>query len=106
MVWENNTQVIVMITNVYEKHKKKCEQYWPNEGEAKYGKLLVTALNVEELAYWTVRRFTIKNTRVSKKVRPFHPISLYLVSLPLSYFLVSLFPSCFISIPSLMYIIL
>lgn len=69
MVWEKNAAVIVMITNVYEKHKKKCEQYWPTEGEAKYGKLSVQLLNVEELAYWTIRRFTIKNTKVSKKVR-------------------------------------
>jgi len=57
-----------MITNVYEKHKKKCEQYWPNEGETKYGKLSVKLIGVEELAYWTVRTFTVKNTKVSKKV--------------------------------------
>lgn len=68
MVWENNSSVLVMITNVYEKHKKKCEQYWPDSGEVKYGRLTVTFLEQEELAYWTVRRFTLKNTKVSKKV--------------------------------------
>lgn len=71
MVWEHNCSVIVMITNVYEKHKKKCEQYWPESGEAKYGRLTVASTGVEELAYWTIRRFTIKNNKVSKKVRVF-----------------------------------
>ncbi|XP_067931849.1 tyrosine-protein phosphatase 99A-like isoform X2 [Watersipora subatra] len=67
MIWENGCNVIVMITNVYEKHKKKCEQYWPDSGETKYGRLTVSFLGVEELAHWTIRRFTIKNTKVSKK---------------------------------------
>jgi len=78
MVWENNSSVIVMITNVYEKHKKKCEQYWPDSGETKYGRMSVSLLSVgmsvsllsvEELAYWTIRRFVLKTTKVTKKVR-------------------------------------
>jgi len=68
MVWENNSSVIVMITNVYEKHKKKCEQYWPDSGETKYGRMSVSLLSVEELAYWTIRRFVLKTTKVTKKV--------------------------------------
>ena len=35
---------------------------------AKYGRLTVTHQSTEELAFWTVRKFTIKNTKVSKKV--------------------------------------
>lgn len=82
MVWEKNTAVIVMITNVYEKHKKKCEQYWQNEGEARYGKLSVQLLSVEELAYWTIRKFTIKNTKVSRKVSLSQCHSCINISLP------------------------
>lgn len=69
MIWEQNSAVIVMITNVYEKGRKKCEQYWPSEGEAVYGSIQVRLLkeDTEELAFWTHRRFLIQNTKTKKK---------------------------------------
>ena len=43
MVWESNSRVIVMTTKLFENDKKKCDLYWPLEGERKIaGAFLLT----------------------------------------------------------------
>ena len=45
MVWESNSRVIVMTTKLFENEKKKCDLYWPLEGERKIvGAFLLTNL--------------------------------------------------------------
>ena len=48
MVWEKEVAIIVMVTKCVELGKRKCEQYWPEEGVCmRYGNVSVQLSHTE-----------------------------------------------------------
>ncbi|XP_052764461.1 receptor-type tyrosine-protein phosphatase alpha-like isoform X2 [Mya arenaria] len=60
MIWQEKVETIVMLTNLVEDGKDKCEQYWPDLGTSKvYGKVHVSSQSEDEYAEFTRREYTI-----------------------------------------------
>lgn len=67
MVWEQNSVVIVMITKLVERTRRKCDQYWPEDGIETYGPIQVKHVNTFSRAHYTVRIFSLKNVKLKKQ---------------------------------------
>ncbi|KAH9490847.1 hypothetical protein Btru_033546 [Bulinus truncatus] len=72
MLWEQNTEKIVMLTNLAEEGKTKCEQYWPDEGKIMFGDVKVKLLTTTPFSDFTIRRLEL-----SKKNDETHHITHY-----------------------------
>ncbi|GFX08094.1 tyrosine-protein phosphatase 99A [Trichonephila clavipes] len=67
MIWEQKVYIIIMITNLVERGRRKCDMYWPKEGSELYGIVQVKLTQEVELATYTIRTFGIRNLKVKKK---------------------------------------
>ena len=61
LIWDYNIPSVVMLTNLVEKMKVKCSQYWPNTGSQQYANVNVTLINTIQQADFTIRHFQIKS---------------------------------------------
>ncbi|XP_048252749.1 uncharacterized protein LOC124144893 isoform X2 [Haliotis rufescens] len=73
MIWQENVTEIVMLTNLMEKKKKKCEQYWPAEYESDcYGDFSITNKKAVARADYTTATFLVRKSTEERVVRHFH----------------------------------
>ncbi|XP_061165547.1 receptor-type tyrosine-protein phosphatase epsilon-like [Saccostrea echinata] len=75
MIWQENVSVIVMLTNLKERNKIKCTQYWPDANKhINYGTVSVKMLEEKEYAFYLVRKMTVihKETKKSRVVTQYH----------------------------------
>jgi receptor-type tyrosine-protein phosphatase gamma len=67
MIWEQRVTNIVMITNLVERGRRKCDMYWPKDGTETYGVIQVKLVKEEVMATYTVRTFQIRHMKLKKK---------------------------------------
>lgn len=70
MIWEQRVAIIVMITNLVERGRRKCDMYWPKDGCETYGVIQVRFVQENVMATYTVRTFQIKHLKLKKKKQP------------------------------------
>ncbi|XP_041374625.1 receptor-type tyrosine-protein phosphatase epsilon-like isoform X2 [Gigantopelta aegis] len=70
MIWEQDCGQIVMLTNLVEAGKHKCEPYWKDLGLMNVGYFDVVVKDITERADYTVRKIEITQ-RKSKKCKTF-----------------------------------
>jgi protein tyrosine phosphatase len=77
MVWEQNSNIIVMLTKEVENLKVKCARYWPEKDAQIYGNLRVTVLATDNLHELITRTFLLEDTKSgdSRVVTQFQYIS-------------------------------
>ncbi|XP_064162884.1 receptor-type tyrosine-protein phosphatase kappa-like isoform X1 [Anguilla rostrata] len=73
MVWQEQSACVVMVTNLVEVGRVKCYKYWPDDAEL-YGDFKVTFMEVEPLAEYVVRTFTLERRGFNelREVKQFH----------------------------------
>ncbi|XP_052809518.1 receptor-type tyrosine-protein phosphatase eta-like [Mya arenaria] len=72
MVWEQNVDMIVMLTKLVENGRIKCDKYWPDVNKPKYyGDLLVSVASESKLSDYILRIFEIKLNGERRSVRQF-----------------------------------
>ncbi|XP_059166877.1 receptor-type tyrosine-protein phosphatase T-like [Physella acuta] len=70
MLWEQKTDKLVMLTNLMEDGKMKCERYWPEEDDLQFGNITVTLTTTEVFADYTIRKL-----KLQQKGQPPHPLT-------------------------------
>ncbi|XP_033745467.1 receptor-type tyrosine-protein phosphatase epsilon-like isoform X2 [Pecten maximus] len=75
MIWQLQTAKIVMLTNLIEGGRPKCDKYWPDEGES----LTTTNFNIildreRSYAFYVIRDLTVteKKTKSVRQIHQFH----------------------------------
>lgn len=71
MVWEQRSRTIVMMTQLEERGRVKCVQFWPARDSISYHGITITACEVEELAYYNIRTFKVQYNNEVREVRQF-----------------------------------
>ncbi|XP_056020375.1 uncharacterized protein LOC125670205 [Ostrea edulis] len=73
LVWQENVNQIIMLTNIIEDGKVKCEQYWPeNDEPSTYGRLVISLQSVKDFANYSLRQITLSYQREVRSVRQYH----------------------------------
>ncbi|KAL9950690.1 hypothetical protein ACROYT_G043229 [Oculina patagonica] len=74
MIWQEKSLTIVMLTNLVEQGKGKCDQYWP-DSTSKYGSITVTLHKTETFADYVIRTLILVKNSEKREVHQFHYVT-------------------------------
>ena len=61
LVWQERPPVLVMVTNIKEGNKIKCQQYWPESGSTQsYGPFQVSLADQQVYTDYTIRTLQLE----------------------------------------------
>lgn len=72
MVWQQESQVIVMLTNYIEKHMVKADPYFSHHHKQIYGDFCVTTINVQKLSGIIITKLSLVYGEQSRIVHHLH----------------------------------
>ncbi|MCL4169347.1 UNVERIFIED_CONTAM: hypothetical protein GTU68_063803, partial [Idotea baltica] len=74
MLWEQNSNIVVLLTKLRELIREKCHQYWPNERSARYQYFVVDPMAEYNMPNFILREFKVTDARdgQSRTIRQFH----------------------------------
>ncbi|XP_071118899.1 receptor-type tyrosine-protein phosphatase epsilon-like isoform X5 [Haliotis cracherodii] len=77
MIWEINCSRIVMLTNLVETCKVKCEPYWLDKGDLDVGLFTISVTKICHRSHWIIRDLEAKSkeTGNSRHFQQFHFIT-------------------------------
>ncbi|XP_071494181.1 tyrosine-protein phosphatase 10D-like [Diadema antillarum] len=76
LVWEKKTTILVMLTQLVERGRVKCHQYWPEDyTSVMYGTIEVSLQSEQHYEHWIVREFTLLKDSTKRKVTQYHFMS-------------------------------
>ena len=59
LIWQERPPTIVMVTNVKEGIRIKCQQYWPESGKKDFGPFQVIITDQQIFADYTIRTLSV-----------------------------------------------
>lgn len=76
MLWEHNSNIVVMLTKLKEMGRDKCHQYWPSERSQRYLYFVVDPITEYNMPQYILREFKVTDARdgQSRTIRQFHYI--------------------------------
>ena len=79
MIWQEHAHAIVMVTNIKEGKKIKCQQYWPEDGSEDYGPFRITLSDQKMFANFTIRLFQVEVSAMHVKKTCIHVSLVYII---------------------------
>ncbi|XP_022247937.1 tyrosine-protein phosphatase Lar-like isoform X3 [Limulus polyphemus] len=74
MLWEHNSNIIVILTKLKEVGRERCHQYWPSEKSQRYLYFVVDPITEYNMPQYILREFKVTDARdgQSRTIRQFH----------------------------------
>ena len=65
LIWQEKVHTVVMVTNIKEDKKTKCQQYWPDSDSKRFGPFNITLADQQIFANYTIRLLQVEVSKTT-----------------------------------------